>query len=257
MYKIRDNGEVYLYDAITDGITARKLLQEIPDGDEDLSLHINSSGGDVFEAIYVYNLLKSRGNVKVYVDGICASAASIIAMSGSRVIMNQGTMMMIHNPVSSITGTSAELQDMAGLLDKITMSIAGIYMQKTGLAQEKILDLMAAETWMHDYEAKELGFCDDVNRGETPRQQNLKTYEDGVREERARIKALDQIRTVRNAAMIDDAKYKTPRSADSIALELLKMEAYSRDAESVPVMLKEPDGIRDIASIINEARGWR
>ncbi|MBR0256816.1 MAG: Clp protease ClpP, partial [Synergistaceae bacterium] len=88
MYSIKNDNEVYIYDSIEQGITARALLKALDADSESITLRINSSGGDVFEAIAIYNWLKGHEcHVNVYIDGLCASAASVIAMAGDNIYM--------------------------------------------------------------------------------------------------------------------------------------------------------------------------
>ena len=251
MYQIKDDGTIYLYDEITQGITARQVIERLNSGvPGGITLRINSSGGDVFEALAVYNLLKAWDNVTVYVDGVCASAASVIAMAGGRVVMPRNAMMMIHAPMSTVTGTSDDMAGMAGLLERITVNLARIYSAKSGQAEERVLDMMKAETWLDGAQAKSLGFCDEV-AGEIAAR-SAKTYEDGVRDERERMKALDAIMSSGREGIIARAKYETFRTADEIAVELLKSERVP-ERISAPVM---SHGMGEhVAEIMSRMRG--
>lgn len=257
MYQIKNDSEIYIYDEITTGQTARGVMKALRDMEGAITLRINSSGGDVFEAIALYNVLKSH-EVRVYVDGICASAASIIAMSG-HVVMPVNAMMMIHNPVSTITGDSGELAALSDILEKISGNIAGIYATKTGLPVGKIREMMEAETWLDGREAKSLGFADELG-GEVVNKKTL-TYTDGVNDERARMRELDSISGYGHDEIISRAKYETFQSADEIALELLRMERRSRDSGRIPEVIsrlsKVDDEGREVAEIMNKIRGWR
>lgn len=256
MYEIRNDGAIYLYDEITGGMTARKLAQELDKRTGPVTLRINSQGGDVFEAITLYNLLKGRGEVTVYVDGVCASAASVIAMSG-RVIMPSNTMMMIHEPATLSDGTSSEHADMAALLDKITGIITSIYAAKTGLDSDRILQLMKSESWMTAQEAVSLGFADEI-AGERAETRQQSTYDEGVLAERARMKELDRINAHGREAIISRAKYETFQSAQDIALELLRQESRSADSVNVsPAAMTEGVPADYMTEIINKARGWK
>lgn len=130
---------------------------------KDITLRINSVGGDVFEAQAMYSYLKSHpANVTVRVDGIAASAASLVAMAGDRIIMPANALMMIHNPAGFAMGEAEDMRDMADILDKVRDSIAAVYMMRTAIAREDILRMMDEETWMTAEEAHVLGFCDEV-----------------------------------------------------------------------------------------------
>lgn len=176
MFKVTAKGnneaEILLYDQIADFdsekwglISAKGLINKIKDlGQIDnITLRINSVGGDVFEAQAIYSYLKSHpANITVKIDGLAASAASFIAMAGDKVIMPRNTLMMIHNPAGGVWGQSDDMRDTAEILDKIRDTIANVYIAKTGLDREKINSMMDAETWMDADEALKLKFCDEV-----------------------------------------------------------------------------------------------
>ncbi|MFK3035667.1 Clp protease ClpP, partial [Salmonella enterica subsp. enterica serovar Weltevreden] len=100
----------------------------------------------------------------VYIDGIAASAATIIAMAGDKIIIPANAMMMIHNPWTFDAGDSEELRSIAEMMDKVRNSILASYREKTGLSDEKLIELMDAETWFSADEAVELGFADEVEQ---------------------------------------------------------------------------------------------
>ena len=124
---------------------------------------INSLGGDCFAASRIYNLLKEySGKVTVKVDGIAASAASVIAMAGDTVYVSPVSILMIHNPLTSAFGNVQDMQKAIEMLDSVKDSIINAYRLKTGLTNSKISHLMDNETWMDAYKAVELGFADKV-----------------------------------------------------------------------------------------------
>lgn len=165
-YKIvnsSDGADVYLYDEIGGwGITARSFLSQIKQIKGKVTLHINSPGGDVFDGIAIYNTLKDRGDVTVKIEGLCASIASIIAMSGDSVEMADNSMMMIHNPWAGMNGESSEFKKMADVLDQIKSLLITTYKTKTSLSDEVISELMDQETWLSASEALEKGFIDII-----------------------------------------------------------------------------------------------
>ena len=119
---------------------------------------INSPGGDCVAAAQIYNMLMDyKGNVTVKIDGIAASAASVIAMAGTKVLMSPVSMLMIHNPMTVAFGDSGEMQKAIEMLGSVKDSIINAYEIKTGLSH-----LMDAETWMDANKAVELGFADEV-----------------------------------------------------------------------------------------------
>ena len=230
MYKFMNTAEgteILLYSLIEGGLTAGKLIKSLQASQSDsITLRINSDGGEIFDAIAIYNYLKNK-DVHVVIDGICASAASIVAMSGKHITMKQGSMMMIHNPLTIAIGESEDLRAQADILDKITESIVSIYMSRTGKSHDEIVSMMDSESWMNELEAVAAGFADSVDTApELPAAENTATYEDGVRAERERLKALDELYTPGRAKMIDAAKYQTGQTAQEIALDLLKAEAH-------------------------------
>lgn len=146
-----------------DDITPKQFKSELNEVDGDVTVWINSPGGDVFAASQIYNMLKEyKGSVTVKVDGIAASAASVIAMAGFEVQMSPVAMMMIHNPVTGIFGEATDFQNGVNMLSEVKEGIINAYEQKTGLPRNKISKMMDAETWFSAKKAVELGFADKV-----------------------------------------------------------------------------------------------
>ena len=138
-------------------------------GSGNITVWINSPGGDCVAAAQIYNMLMDyKGDVTVKIDGIAASAASVIAMAGTKVLVSPVSMLMIHNPMTAAFGNSDEMQKAIEMLGSVKDSIINAYEIKTGLSRAKISRLMDAETWMDANKAVELGFADDiVTRAET------------------------------------------------------------------------------------------
>jgi len=157
--------EVLIMDEIgINGVTAKEFIGElnkIPGGRQ-ITVGINSGGGDVFEGLAIYNALNRRKNVTTRIDGIAASIASVIAMAGEEVQAPENTMLMIHDPSGMTIGTSKDHQKTAQALDKIRDQIAGVYELKTGMETETIKQRMADETWYTARQAKDEGFVDTV-----------------------------------------------------------------------------------------------
>ena len=146
-----------------DEVTPAAFKKDLLSGKGPISIWINSPGGDCVAASQIYNMLMDYpGDVTVKVDGIAASAASVIAMAGSRVLMSPTSLMMIHNPLTLAIGDSEEMKKAIQLLDEVKESIINAYEIKTGLPRNKLSQLMDAETWMNANKAKEYGFCDDI-----------------------------------------------------------------------------------------------
>ena len=146
-----------------DEITPQIFRSELHAAEGDIDLWINSPGGDCYAAAQIYNMLMEyKGNVAVKIDGIAASAASVVAMAGSTVEISPLGMLMIHNPMTVSIGDTHEMERTITFLAEIKESIINAYELKTGLSRAKISRLMDAETWMNAKKAVELGFADSV-----------------------------------------------------------------------------------------------
>lgn len=147
-----------------DDITPALFAEELNNGSGDITVWINSPGGDVVAAAQIYNLLTDYpGTVTVRIDGLAASAASVIAMAGSQVIMSPVSMLMIHNPATMAMGDSEELGRAIEMLGSVKESIINAYQAKTNLSRAKLAKLMDAETWMDARAALTMGFADEID----------------------------------------------------------------------------------------------
>lgn len=159
--------EIYVYGEIGDwwqDLDAKALADRLKNSNGDtINLRINSGGGEVFTATAFYSLLKSSNKtINVYIDGLAASAATLIACAGDKVIMPVNALYMIHNPLSWTYGNSENMREMADLLDTVRDTLVATYKQKTGLDDAKIIELMDNETWLTASEALKLGFVDEI-----------------------------------------------------------------------------------------------
>ena len=146
-----------------DDVTPAAFKADLLAGSGPITIWINSPGGDCVAAAQIYNMLMEYpGDVTVKIDGIAASAASVIAMAGTRVLMSPVSTMMIHNPLTVAIGDSEEMRKAIQMLDEYKESIINAYEIKTGLSRAKLSHLMDAETWMNANKALELGFCDEI-----------------------------------------------------------------------------------------------
>lgn len=146
-----------------DEVTPKIFKDELNAGKGNVTVWINSPGGDVFAAAQIYNMLMDyKGRVTVKIDGLAASAASVIAMAGGDVYMSPVSMLMIHNPSTIAIGDSEEMLRAKALLDEVKESIINAYELKSGLSRAKLSHLMDAETWMNANKAIELGFADKI-----------------------------------------------------------------------------------------------
>ena len=159
------NSDVWIYEYFGIEATSPSMVDKVLEkaNGEDLEVEINSGGGSVFAGSEIYTALKSyKGNVTVKIVGLAASAASVIAMAGNKVMMSPTAQMMIHNVSSCAAGDYREMEHTAEILKNANDTIANAYRIKTGKTQEELLALMDKETWMTAQKAKELGFIDEV-----------------------------------------------------------------------------------------------
>lgn len=157
------NGTIAEESWFDDDVTPQLFKDELNAGDGDITVWINSPGGDCVAAAQIYNMLSNyKGKVTVKIDGIAASAASVIAMAGTEVLMSPVSMLMIHNPMTIAMGDHAEMQKAIDMLAEVKESIINAYVLKTGLSRAKLSHLMDSETWMNANKAVELGFADGV-----------------------------------------------------------------------------------------------
>ena len=146
-----------------DDVTPAAFKAELLSGTGPITVRINSPGGDCIAASQIYTMLMDYpSDVTVKIDGIAASAASVIAMAGTKVCMSPTSIMMIHNPLTVAMGDSEEMRKAIQLLDEVKESIINAYEIKTGLSRVRLSHLMDGETWMNPKMALELGFCDEI-----------------------------------------------------------------------------------------------
>lgn len=168
------------------GVTAQDFVDQLAAVDTDtIELHISSPGGDVFDGLAIMNAIADHeAVVNVTVDGIAASAASYIALAGDTVTMNRGSQMMIHDAAGFCFGNAADMGDMVTLLDRISDTVAGIYVDCAGGSVDFWRGLMRAETWFSAAEAVEAGLADVAVGGSKPKEKAAAADDDDV-EDRA------------------------------------------------------------------------
>ena len=146
-----------------DEITPKAFKAELDAGTGDITVRVNSPGGDVFCAAQIYTMLKDYpGRVTVKVDAVAASAATVVAMAGDELHMSPAAFLMIHDPTTLTVGDETEHNRAKGLLREVKESIINVYEAKTGLSRTKLGHMMTDETWLNAYKAVELGFADEV-----------------------------------------------------------------------------------------------
>ena len=164
-------GELTLYGEISnetwwgDEVTPKEFKSDLDNlGEIDtLNIYINSPGGDVFAGQTIYSILKRhKAHKNIYIDGLAASIASVIAMAGNTIFMPKNSMMMIHNPWTIGMGNASEFRKLAEDLDKIRESLIAAYEGHSALTRDEIIEIMDAETWLTASECEEYGFCDVV-----------------------------------------------------------------------------------------------
>ena len=157
------NGTIAEESWFDDEISPALFKNDLMAGDGDITVWINSPGGDTVAAAQIYNMLMDYpGKVTVKIDGIAASAASVIAMAGEKVLVSPVSMMMIHNPSTIAYGDTEEMRKAIEVLNEVKESIINAYEIRTGLSRNKLSRLMDAETWMNANKAIELGFADEI-----------------------------------------------------------------------------------------------
>ena len=186
-----------------DEVTPKIFRDELMSGEGDITVWINSPGGDCIAAAQIYNmLLEYKGNVTIKIDGIAASAASVVAMAGNKVIMSPVSMLMIHNPMTMAAGDTTEMKKAISMLTEVKESIINAYELKTGMNRDKIAKLMDAETWMDANKAVELGFADEILSRESSVKPSAMMYSENVVSRKlwnkisAKYRPKDQGRTV-------------------------------------------------------------
>lgn len=157
------NGTIAEDSWFDDDVTPQLFKDELHSSSGNITVWINSPGGDCIAAAQIYNMLMQyQGDVTVKIDGIAASAASVIAMAGTKVLVSPVSMLMIHNPATMAWGDTNEMKKAISMLSEVKESIINAYEIKTSLPRNKLAVLMDNETWMNANKAIELGFADDV-----------------------------------------------------------------------------------------------
>lgn len=232
-----------------DDFTPQMFKGELNAGSGDITVWINSPGGDCVAAAQIYNMLANyKGNVTVKIDGIAASAASVIAMAGSTVLMSPVSMMMIHNPATFAFGDHAEMEKAIEMLDGVKDSIINAYTLKTGMSRAKLSRLMDAETWMDATKAVELGFADDIiTKNEFPKKEESEE-DDSKKSTEKDVNTSNSVlfsRKAVNSALFNKLEeyYKKP------SVDVTKQAEISAGIETGATSAKE---IRDRLSVIKK-----
>jgi ATP-dependent Clp endopeptidase proteolytic subunit ClpP len=251
---------IFIYDEISDwGMTAKDFVDQFKKIKADkITLRINSPGGDVFDGLAIYNLLRSSGKeIEVIIDGMAASIASVIAMAGTTIKMSNSAMLMIHNPWNWMGGESDDFRKMADILDQIRDIIANSYVERTGKPIDEIISLMKDETWMDANKAKELGFIDEVI--------TITKTKNQITDNDKEVKLNDKLKAVLGVQTDEEAEVKIKEMQDKEAknaeeLQKMKVEAAVTAGKILPGqkafalnLLKQDDKLYD--SFIEQNKG--
>jgi ATP-dependent protease ClpP protease subunit len=156
-------GNIYIYGEVGKQVTLDSVLKNIDPKYSDYIVHIHSPGGEVFEGYAIYNAIKNTGkNITVHVEGTCASIATLIAAAGDKIIMNLKSSWMIHSPRVRTEGTSKDLRNAAGQLDRIETQLIDSWVGRTSLSREQLQEMYDRETLLGPEEAVSLGFADEI-----------------------------------------------------------------------------------------------
>lgn len=166
-----DSADLYIYDVIGDswvGNDAATLVGRIRDlKGKTINVRLNSPGGSVWDGVAIYNTLKNHNaDVNVFIDGLAASIASIVALAGKKVVIADNAMMMIHNPWTYTAGGAADLRKTADMLDQVKETLLNTYEARTGKKRDKIAADMDSETWFTAQDAKDYGLVDEISTGQ-------------------------------------------------------------------------------------------
>lgn len=171
----KDKAQITIYGPIQDfssffsssGTSPQKVMQDLDELSraKGITIRINSGGGSAFAGLAIFELIRAHGAaVTVRIDGVAASAASIIAMAGDKIVMGTGAMMMIHNPWTRAEGNAKELREAADMLDRVGESLVNVYTARTGKSRDELKAMLDQSTWMTADEAVANGFADEVDR---------------------------------------------------------------------------------------------
>ena len=216
---------------LDDTISAKAVKDSLDNVKEDIVIRLNSGGGDVFEGIEIYNYLKSLSNhITIEVTALAASAASLVAMAGDKIIIRTGANMMVHEASTMAFGNKSDIQKTLNALTAIDTSIVDIYHDRTGLDRDEIVNLIINETWLTADEAINKGFADEKSS-----RKSVEKQKEGVSnlKDSKYIARLKEQQKIINA-MIDEAEETSdePSSDDSNEQRIADLENKIKNIES-------------------------
>lgn len=218
------NGTIAEESWFDDDVTPEIFKDELNKGNGNITVWINSPGGDCVAAAQIYNMLIDyKGDVTVKIDGIAASAASVIAMAGTKVLMSPVSMLMIHNPMTIAFGNKGEMEKAIDMLDEVKESIINAYEIKTRLSRAKLSHLMDSETWMDANKAVELGFADDILKRSEANDMEIPQVSMMYQEAQVVNSLMDKLAT---KCKIENKETNTGVKADSLMERLFLMKNW-------------------------------
>ena len=241
--------DIYIFDEIgAYGLNAQSFIDEIkPFKNSALNIHINCVGGDVFDGMAIYNVIKKRtAETTVYIEGIAASMGSVIALAADTVVMAENSLFMIHNAWGGAMGEAKEMKKTAKLLDKISGEIADIYVKKTNLPYNKVQEMMDEETWLNADEAYELGFIDSISDAiKVAAKYDVSKFKNITNEEVSNKLSVN----LKNKKMTDELKAWFNGKVEDI---IARVKSESSDNEAVESTEVSEITIADEAEILNK-----
>lgn len=218
------NGTIAEESWFDDDVTPQLFKDELNKENGNITVWINSPGGDCVAAAQIYNMLIDyKGDVTVKIDGIAASAASVIAMAGTKVLMSPVSMLMIHNPMTVAFGNKGEMEKAISMLDEVKESIINAYEIKTRMSRAKLSHLMDSETWMDANKAVELGFADDILKRSEANDMEIPRISMMYQEAQVVNSLMDKLAT---RCKIENKETNTGVKADSLMERLFLMKNW-------------------------------
>tara|TARA_R110000764_G_scaffold129866_2_gene217615 strand:+ start:1133 stop:2128 length:996 start_codon:yes stop_codon:yes gene_type:complete len=266
--KSSEVADVYLFNDIgTFGITAQNFIDEIKEyEDTELNIHINSLGGEVFEGMAIYSIIQRRkAKTTVYIEGIAASIASVIALAADEVIMSENSLLMIHNAWGGTQGEAKDMRKQAEILDKITNEIAEVYVKKSGIPYNEVIRMMDEETWLTAEEAVALGLVDSISEPiKVAAKYDVSKYKNITNKKveqilsltkKREIKMTEELKTWFNSK-VEEIIAKVKDSKDVETVESVNVEVKLADNEEIMNKFSDLDGtISKLNNSIGELEG--
>ena len=266
--KSSEVADVYLFNDIgTFGVTAQNFIDEIKEyEDTELNIHINSLGGEVFEGMAIYSIIQRRkAKTTVYIEGIAASIASVIALAADEVIMSENSLLMIHNAWGGTQGEAKDMRKQAEILEKITNEIAEVYVKKTKIPYNEIVEMMDEETWLTAEEAVALGFVDSISEPiKVAAKYDVSKYKNITNKKveqilsltkKREIKMTEELKTWFNSK-VEEIIAKVKDSKDVETVESVNVEVKLADNEEIMNKFSDLDGtISKLNNSIGELEG--